>query len=198
MRKALPEDWPKVAHLLTAAFLHNRSVNWIIKKGGQKEKQIKGLTEYALEESSRANGAWITEDEKGALLFTRPNQKSGKGLAAMLSSLKLALSVIGLFRLPQVLRREKYVKNKHPKEDFIYLWFIGVDPGYQGHGVGSTILLELLALADLENLPVYLETSTPENLHFYKKHHFKVYHEWQDPKAGFPVWFLKREVATPA
>lgn len=193
MREVLHKDRQKVINLLTAAFARNRSVNLIIKAGDHKEKRIGGLMEYALEESRRANGAFISENEEGALLFTRPKRKSPFSAGSLFSALKFIFTVTGIFNLKKVLSREKYIKNKHPEKDFIYLWFLGLSPDHQGKGYGSALLSKLLLLAGKEKLPVYLETSTPENLPFYKRHGFNIYHEWTCPKAGYPLWFLMWE-----
>lgn len=193
MREILPKDRQKVISLLTAAFVHNRSVNYIINGRNRKESHIRGLMEFALAESRRAKGAFISENEKGALLFTRPKRQERISAGSVLASLKFIFTVTGIFSLQKVLKREKYIKNKHPEKDFIYLWFVGISPDYQKKEHVSILLSELILLSDRENLPVCLETSTPENIPFYERHGFSIYHEWNCPKAGFPLWFLRRE-----
>ena len=97
-----------------------------------------------------------------------------------------------MHRLIRVLRRENYIKKYHPKSNYIYLWFLGVNPEKQGKGTGKKLLQDLLDIADNEVLPVYLETSNPRNLNFYQKFGFDIYHEWNAPFISFKVWFMKR------
>jgi hypothetical protein len=41
-----------------------------------------------------------------------------------------------------------------------YLWFIGVDPEYQGQDIGNNLLDNIIKGSDKRQRPVYLETST--------------------------------------
>lgn len=93
---------------------------------------------------------------------------------------KLLFSVIGLSRLFKILKREKTIKAKQPKSDFIHLWYIGVLNSHQNKGEGSKILKEFLELKKNENIPFYLETSTKRNLNFYKKFGFELVEEIRD------------------
>ncbi|WP_262511119.1 GNAT family N-acetyltransferase [Chitinophaga flava] len=53
------------------------------------------------------------------------------------------------------------------------LWFIGVMPGTQRQGIGRQLLREAVAHS---GCPVYLETSMKENVQWYRKNGFEVYH----------------------
>jgi ribosomal protein S18 acetylase RimI-like enzyme len=62
----------------------------------------------------------------------------------------------------------------HPHERHWYLPVLGTDPAHQGRGVGSALLTPVLARADAEGLPVYLESSKEKNIPFYRRHGFEV------------------------
>jgi GNAT superfamily N-acetyltransferase len=51
---------------------------------------------------------------------------------------------------------------------------LGVGPEWQGQGVGSQLLQSVLARADADGVPCYLETGTEPNLRFYRRHGFEV------------------------
>ena len=74
-----------------------------------------------------------------------------------------------------------------------YLFFLGVDPPRQGQGVGSALIQPVLARADRERLPCYLETAKEINVSFYKKHGFEVVVEDDLPGGGPRFWTMKRE-----
>ena len=61
----------------------------------------------------------------------------------------------------------------HPEEPHWYLPWMGVVPEAQGMGIGGTLLLEGLARADADRLPVYLEATTRRSAAFYARHGFE-------------------------
>ena len=83
------------------------------------------------------------------------------------------------------------VKGKH-----CYLLFLGVEPGQQGHGVGSMLIKPILKRADEEGLPCYLETMKEVNLAFYGKHGFRAVDEKQIADGGPHIWALLRSPGT--
>lgn len=76
-------------------------------------------------------------------------------------------------RLPDVFTLLEQMGSHHPAEPHWYLPLIGVDPPYQGCGVGSALLRIALARCDSEGLPAYLESSNPENIPLYARHGFR-------------------------
>jgi GNAT superfamily N-acetyltransferase len=103
---------------------------------------------------------WLSDDGHASALLLFPDKKR-----AILWDVKLALSVVGIDRITTVLKRESMIKNNHPKEPFVHLWFIGVIPGEQNKGVGSAFMREVIQECERKKLPIYLETSTPRTSH---------------------------------
>jgi GNAT superfamily N-acetyltransferase len=74
-----------------------------------------------------------------------------------------------------------------------YLGVLGVDPEWQGRGVGSRLMQPILERADLEGLAVTLETGQPRNLPLYARYGFEVTAELPPVGDGAPVvWTMKR------
>ena len=73
-----------------------------------------------------------------------------------------------------------------------YLMILGVDPPFQGKGVGSALIQPTLSRADADRLPCYLDTTKQRNVWFYEKHGFRVRHE-EDIEGGLHVWMMVRE-----
>jgi ribosomal protein S18 acetylase RimI-like enzyme len=71
-----------------------------------------------------------------------------------------------------------------------YLYYVGVTPSQQGHGIGSALLASLLARADAEALPCYLETGVARNVGFYERHGFQVVAEGALPREGPRLWAM--------
>lgn len=65
------------------------------------------------------------------------------------------------------------LEEYHPNEPHWHLPFIGVEPSQQRNGYGSALLEEGLAKCDEEGVPVYLESTNPENVSLYRRHGFE-------------------------
>lgn len=99
-------------------------------------------------------------------------------------------------RLPRLLGRMNAIESAHRVQppDHWYLEYIGVNDASRGTGIGSALLEGGLARTDAVGLPVYLESSNPRNLSFYKGHGLTVT-EQLDLSNGPPQWLLWREPA---
>lgn len=78
----------------------------------------------------------------------------------------------------------------HPSEPHYYLEYIGVEPEYQGQGLGSRLLQHLVAEADAAQVGCYLETASPQNLPLYQRFGFQIIQEKE--VIGLPAWFMWR------
>jgi GNAT superfamily N-acetyltransferase len=61
----------------------------------------------------------------------------------------------------------------HPRESHWHLPLIGVDPAHQGKGIGSALLSHILNVCDDQNVPAYLEATSPRNVPLYERHGFE-------------------------
>lgn len=65
-------------------------------------------------------------------------------------------------------------EQAHPAEAHWYLVVLGIRPAAQRSGLGSRLIEPALARADRDRLPVFLETSDPANVAFYRRFGFEV------------------------
>jgi len=84
--------------------------------------------------------------------------------------------------------------KKHAPGKHWYLETLGVDPKFQGKGIGSSLVIFKLKEIDLQGLPTYLETSTEKNVKFYEKLGFKVVEEVLIPETEVTQYYMLREV----
>jgi ribosomal protein S18 acetylase RimI-like enzyme len=176
MKRADPSRKSLVIDILTKSFDDNKSVNYVVKQGPNRETRIRGLMNYSFEVCNAFGDVWISDDDKACALVLYPDKKRTTA-NAILSDVVMASSVIGLSRVPQVLSRESKIKSFHPKIPFTYLWFIGVAPEFQNRGAGSQLLNEVMEKSVADHRPIYLETSVSRNLPWYKKHGFEIFKE---------------------
>lgn len=188
MINALPDDKPLIIDLLTASFIDNKSVNYIIARDEKKHRHIRALMDYSFEVCSMFGEVWISDDRKACALVLYPDRKRTT-LKSIWLDLKLIFNCIGLSHVFKAMDRESKIKKIQPKERMCYLWFIGVNPVYQGSGIGSKLLREIIEESKMEDRPIYLETSTMKNLPWYKKSGFEVYNKLE---LSYTLYFLKR------
>jgi ribosomal protein S18 acetylase RimI-like enzyme len=96
--------------------------------------------------------------------------------------------------LLRALRTQLQVESLHPKEpQHWYLAYLGVRCDAQGRGIGSALLTEVLAKADTEAVPAYLESSNERNLSLYQRHGFKIVGELKALDRGPTIWRMWRD-----
>ena len=140
---------------------------------------------------------WFKQDEcyttggvVGAAIWERP----GQWKVGMLEQLRLlpAMARINGRLLPRILRALAALESNHPAEPHYYLPFLGVDPDWQGRGLGAALLRPVLDRCDDERMPAYLEASSPRNRALYERLGFEVTEEFQVGKGSPPVWRMWR------
>jgi ribosomal protein S18 acetylase RimI-like enzyme len=118
-------------------------------------------------------------------------------LTVMLTKLILkSLSFTPVRVMEQWLRIFHKFDKLHPSQPHWYILILGVHPEHQGKGLGGQLLKQVLQRADDEKAPVYLESSNPKNLDFYRRYGFEVTDEIVPISGCPPIWGLFREPET--
>lgn len=180
-------DKDDIVEMLTGAFLNNKSVNYIVGRAGDR-KQMRALMDYSFEICKMFGEVYITEDRQGCALILYPQQKRF-ALRAVWLDLKLILNAVGILNINKALRREAAIKKLQPRLAMMYLWFIGVSPEHQHQGIGTNMMRDIIQISEAKNLPVYLETSTLENISWYSKFGFQNYNVLD---LSYSLYFLRR------
>lgn len=192
-RDLTPDDLPAVDSIMGDAFSGDPVIVWIAG-----ERQIAGpLFAAAAKQTFLPYGfGHILSGGEGAALWMPPGAKDESGFAGLASMMMAILMAGG----PKAVWRGKvlddYLAAHHPKEPHYYLAAIGVRHGFQGRGLGKALMNPVLAKADAEGMPAYLESSKPENVPIYRSVGFEVTQElicrpdaptlyamWREPKG---------------
>ncbi|OYX13112.1 MAG: hypothetical protein B7Z16_16025 [Algoriphagus sp. 32-45-6] len=187
MRKFIEQDREKVITILVNSFEGNKSVDFVV---GNSATSRRILMEYSLANCLENGEVYLSDSGKSCVLIKYSDRKR-KPFNLWIWDLKLALQGIGISRISKVLKRESSIEAVQPKEPFLYVWFIGVEPENQGKGEGSKLLKSVLDMAEEKKLPVCLETSTERNFKWYENFGFSVYA--YSAQFGFPFYFYRKD-----
>ncbi len=135
---------------------------------------------------------WTTDELVGGAVWAPP-----EGWRAPLAvTVRQAPSMVRVFgrRLALALRARLRMEGRHPPEPpHWYLAIMGVDPRWQGKGLGSKLMQPALETLDAQGMPAYLEASTPRSRALYERHGFAVTGEFNLPSGGPTLWQMWRE-----
>lgn len=95
-------------------------------------------------------------------------------------------------RLLRYLSYASALHHRHARGRHWYLWVIGVDPLYQGTGIGGRLMARGLEMVDADAAPAYLETGSERNVRFYQRFGFRLAGQGSVPGSGDPVWAMLR------
>jgi GNAT superfamily N-acetyltransferase len=74
-----------------------------------------------------------------------------------------------------------------------YLGYLGTRRGRQGQRLGTQMLRQVLAGADTDGVPAYLESSSERNLPLHERNGFRVIGKLQALGHGPTIWRMWRE-----
>ena len=114
-----------------------------------------------------------------------------QAMAGMLA-LPLRFGIAGFRKLLAYDEMAVKLHHQHAPRPHWYLSAIGVEPEFQGHGIGSAVMQPILARADAAGLDCYLETHRESNVRLYEKHGFAICQRAEVPGHPHPVWAMLR------
>lgn len=146
--------------------------------------------------TERFGQTYLSAGGKNATALWLPPGNTKISLGQIISSglwiapMKLGFKPLGrFFTLISQLERQ-HEKAMH--EEHWYLFALGVEPQFQGEGLGSALLEPILKEADTKKQSCYLETAKEKNIAFYQKHAFHVVNKAFLPKEGPQFWTMAR------
>ena len=105
--------------------------------------------------------------------------------------------LLGFRNYAQSMDCETFVGDTHEKimkdRPHYYLWGLVVDPSQKRKGIGTALMQPIIAKADAENKPIYLETHDEKNVVYYQRMGFDLVHTDRIPKYDLPIWCMLRE-----
>jgi GNAT superfamily N-acetyltransferase len=161
-------DEDRVAAAMTLAFATDPVERWALPDPHQ---YMSTFPPYVILYGGRAfdhGSAYVIGDFSGVALWLPPGVEPDYDpmTALFLENVEESILAIANTLFEQM-------ASFHPEEPHWYLSLMGVDPAYQGRGYGSSLLRHALAVCDKDQLPAYLEATSPANLSLYERHGFQ-------------------------
>jgi ribosomal protein S18 acetylase RimI-like enzyme len=195
VRRAVRDETLRVAATLARAFDSDPQMQWVLPDDSRRVPIAeRGFELYLRRLWFAQDECYTTDAVAGVAIWNLP----GKWHVSILGQLRLLPAMTRIYRrfLPRVARAITALESNHPKERHYYLPFVGVDPDWQGRGIGSALLRPVLDRCDSEAMPAYLEASTPRNRALYERHGFGVIEEFQLGPGAPPLWRMWRTPRT--
>ena len=178
-------DRQRAIATLTEAFRDDPVCRWVWPDEQVYDEYFPPFVEAFAGAAFESGSAHGTDDLGGVALWLPPG----------VSSDNEALGQIAAASIPGERQEEAFAflgqqEELHPHEPHWYLPLIGVAPGYQGRGLGGSLLEYALYRADRDGRAAYLEATTERNRALYGRHGFKVVGEIQygSSPAMWPMW----------
>ncbi|MEM0927780.1 MAG: GNAT family N-acetyltransferase [Pseudomonadota bacterium] len=182
-------DTDQVTRVVARAFADDPVTLWVF--GGPETFQ-KALT-VLMKDIYLPRGFVTMVEGKAASMWLRPGASNELSLLALLRLIASSVPRAGFRPTLRALKAASRMDALKPKDPFLYLFAIGVDPSAQGQGLGSLLIKDGLREADSQGVPAYLESSKEENIPLYRRHGFEVVKEIQLAAGSPNVWTMLRE-----
>jgi GNAT superfamily N-acetyltransferase len=138
---------------------------------------------------------YTTPSMLGIAVWVSPEHNSFTFGSMFRTGFLRAIVSMGFGPLRRFVRSSIFVEKLQKQAISVPHWtlvFIGVEPAYRGKGVGGKLIQPILARADSDGMPCYVESVDERNLTFYQRHGFEIVRDGQIPNGGPHVWILVR------
>jgi GNAT superfamily N-acetyltransferase len=195
VRAARRDEAALLGEVLADAFAEDPVFAWLIppQLRGRDNRMRTFFTSMSRGYLRQGKPCYLTSDASAAALWATP-----KTWAMPFSQLILEAVPNGLaFRrnLLRALGTQTQIERLHAERStpHWYLGYLGTRHDRQGQGLGTQMLQEVLASADSDGVPAYLESSNERNLSVYERNGFRVIGELQALGRGPTIWRMWRE-----
>ena len=135
-------DLDLAAKDLSDAFVEDPHVSWFVRNDARRDKARLIFFHYVLKNLALRDGEITRPAAGGAAAVWIPSEAWGSQFwLDEVRALPVLLATTGLGRFGRLLALRNAMDKHHPTDRaHEYLWFLGVTPSGQGHGIGSRLL----------------------------------------------------------
>jgi GNAT superfamily N-acetyltransferase len=192
-RIATEADYDEAVATIVAAFDDDPLWAWMFPDSRKRAEQHATIFGLYVESALPNEGVWMADERASAVaVFTAPGERelSESAEARLEPFLIEALGAHAPAALETLERFEAAIPEGRP---FYYLSFLGTRPDSRGQGLGMGLLAELVARADRDGQPTYLESTNPANNPRYERLGFDGQSRFETPDELHTVTTMWRE-----
>lgn len=187
--KIRKQDLQNAVNVLTDAFSEESMWKEVFKN----EEKNRALTEVMVRFCFKYGNVVSTSENIEGVMAIAPYDKDMTTwriirCGAFFLSMRIAREAKIMQVLTKAVEEAKKSLNLGP---YIHLLMMGVSQEFQGKGFGGQLLRAVIEKAEIENLPIYLETQKEANVSLYEKYGFSVEKKviLPDP-LNLPMWLM--------
>jgi ribosomal protein S18 acetylase RimI-like enzyme len=189
MGKASPADWRQVGGIIAEAFSEDPVNLWIFGNPGPMPTVFSALAKGVY----LPRGFCQLSGDAGATMWSHSSANRELSLIPTLALVASAIGKGSKGAVKRALGASDLMQKEHPKAPHLYLFAIGTRKAARGKGLGKALMAPVLAAADRDRLPCYLENSNPANTGFYRSHGFERMKLFEAGPGGPPLEAMWRE-----
>lgn len=188
--QATDNERSDVVATLVTAFLTDRIYRWIVPDDKQRRRSAESFYSLLVDAYWPHGGVYAAGGCRGAALWVPPGRPLVDDDRAEAFGRELEETAGDEASSRRQAQLVEMLDEHHPSDAHWYLAFMGVHPSGQNRGIGSALLEAVLAQADRDGMPAYLEASCPANQRLYERHGFETVQELTvaDSPTLYAMW----------
>lgn len=194
-----PRQINRASEVLAASFFDYPMFNFYFPDSQRRTRYLPWYFKNILNAALRYGAVYTTPEVSGVIFTLSPGHTKISIWEYIQSGFLLTPFVLGFRNYKRSMECENFVGITQielmKKRPHYYLWGLAVDPRQKARGIGRVLLLPLLAQADAQKMPIYLETHDEKNVPYYQKYGFDLICATSIPKYHLPIWCMLRESA---
>jgi ribosomal protein S18 acetylase RimI-like enzyme len=184
--------------VIVAAFFDYPEFHYYFPDPVQRKRVMAWYLGRVLDTAVRYGEVFTTWDRSGVIFILPPGHTRISQWEYIRCGFLPAALVLGMRDFIRSQKAEDYLGTLHEStmagRPHYYLWGLVVDPARKRQGIGTALLSSLLARADAEKMPIYLETHDEKNVAYYQRFGFQLAKTGCIPQSDVRVWAMVREV----
>ena len=189
--KIQKRDLQNAVNVLTDAFSEESMWKEVFKN----EQKNRALTEVMVRFCLKyGNVVSTSENIEGVMAIAPYDKDMTTWRMIRCGAFFLSMRIAGEAKIMQVLTKAvEEAKKSLNLGPYIHLLIMGVSQEFQGKGFGGQLLRAVIEKAEIEKLPIYLETQKEANVSLYEKYGFSVNKKIVLPDPlNLPMWLMIR------